>query len=206
MVARQEPGPGCEHLFLELPRASFESLAVTLTTLKKAEEAHEQYALALEACELLADVAAALAQHQQAGQQAEHLPGDDRFALVDKHLKRVHFAQDQLIETTPGRLRLGNLLPLNAKAPFELVNRLNKLADGGRLVAVNNALFVSGAEYLTLLESLCADGYMAIEELIPVAEDFTGYETTRAAAAVTDPAPFNHSTKIAVLRVRRKNG
>lgn len=31
--------------------------------------------------------------------QAEHLPDDDRFALVDKHLKRVHFAQDQLIET-----------------------------------------------------------------------------------------------------------
>ncbi|MCR9089487.1 MAG: DNA-directed RNA polymerase subunit beta' [Rhodobacteraceae bacterium] len=27
-------------------------------------------------------------------------------------------------ETTPGRVRLGNLLPLNAKAPFELVNRL----------------------------------------------------------------------------------
>ncbi len=27
-------------------------------------------------------------------------------------------------ETTPGRLRLGNLLPLNAKAPFDLVNRL----------------------------------------------------------------------------------
>jgi len=26
-------------------------------------------------------------------------------------------------DTTPGRLRLGNLLPLNAKAPFELVNR-----------------------------------------------------------------------------------
>ncbi len=28
------------------------------------------------------------------------------------------------VETTPGRLRLGALLPLNAKAPFELVNRL----------------------------------------------------------------------------------
>src|SRR5699024_4329089 len=27
-------------------------------------------------------------------------------------------------ETTPGRLRVGALLPLNAKAPFELVNRL----------------------------------------------------------------------------------
>ncbi len=30
----------------------------------------------------------------------------------------------QRFETTPGRVRLGALLPLNAKAPFELVNRL----------------------------------------------------------------------------------
>jgi DNA-directed RNA polymerase subunit beta' len=30
----------------------------------------------------------------------------------------------QRFETTPGRVRLGTLLPLNAKAPFELVNRL----------------------------------------------------------------------------------
>ena len=30
----------------------------------------------------------------------------------------------QRVQTTPGRLRLGNLLPLNAKAPFSLVNRL----------------------------------------------------------------------------------
>ncbi len=87
-----------------------------------------------------------------------------------------------------------------------LINKVRPLiADGGRLVAVNNALFVGGAEYMRLLESLCADGYLAIEELIPIAEDFTGYETTRVAAGVTDPAPFNHSTKIAVLRVRRKD-
>ncbi|WP_128254698.1 DNA-directed RNA polymerase subunit beta' [Falsirhodobacter deserti] len=32
-------------------------------------------------------------------------------------------------ETTPGRLRLGNLLPKNAKAPFELVNRLLRKKD-----------------------------------------------------------------------------
>ena len=31
--------------------------------------------------------------------------------------------------TTPGRLRLGNLLPLNTKAPFELVNRLLRKKD-----------------------------------------------------------------------------
>ncbi|MEQ8430407.1 MAG: DNA-directed RNA polymerase subunit beta' [Roseovarius sp.] len=30
----------------------------------------------------------------------------------------------QRFETTPGRVRIGGLLPLNAKAPFELVNRL----------------------------------------------------------------------------------
>lgn len=29
----------------------------------------------------------------------EHPSGDSRFALVDKHLKRVRYAQDQLIET-----------------------------------------------------------------------------------------------------------
>ena len=35
----------------------------------------------------------------------------------------------QRVETTPGRLRLGALLPLNAKAPFELVNRLLRKKD-----------------------------------------------------------------------------
>lgn len=87
-----------------------------------------------------------------------------------------------------------------------LINKVRPLiADGGWLVAVNNALFVSGAEYLGTLQTLCADGYLTIEELIPVAEDFTGYATTRVTAEVTDPAPFNHATKIAVLRVRRKD-
>ncbi|MDQ3011762.1 MAG: class I SAM-dependent methyltransferase [Acidobacteriota bacterium] len=91
-----------------------------------------------------------------------------------------------------------------------LINKVRPLiADGGTLVAVNNALFVSGAEYLRSLETLCADGYLTIEELIPVAEDFTGYDTTRVASSlttdITDFAPFNHSTKIAVLRVRRKD-
>ncbi|MGH9841327.1 MAG: class I SAM-dependent methyltransferase [Blastocatellia bacterium] len=87
-----------------------------------------------------------------------------------------------------------------------LINKVRPLInDGGYLVAINNALFVSGAEYFGLLQSLCADGYLTIESLIPVPPDCTGYATTRVAADVTDPAPFNHATKIAVLRVRRKN-
>jgi 23S rRNA (cytosine1962-C5)-methyltransferase len=85
------------------------------------------------------------------------------------------------------------------------INRARPLvADGGTLVAINNALFVSGADWLQALETLCADGYLAIEELIPAPPDFTGYPETRVAEPPADPAPFNHPTKIAVLRVRRK--
>lgn len=82
-----------------------------------------------------------------------------------------------------------------------LVNKVRPLiADNGRLVAVNNGVYVSGAEYQATLESLCVDGYLQIEELIPVGEDFTLGD----APPIVDPAPFNHSTKIAVLRVKRK--
>lgn len=86
-----------------------------------------------------------------------------------------------------------------------LINKVRPLVeDGGMLVAVNNAIYVSGRDYMQTLEALCADGYLNIRELIPVPEDFTGYSTTRLGAPITDPAPFNHSTKIAVLSVRRK--
>ena len=86
-----------------------------------------------------------------------------------------------------------------------LINKVRPLInDGGWLVAINNALYVSGKDYLEALEELCADGYLRIAELIPVPQDFTGYPTTYIGTPVTDPAPFNHSTKIAVLEVRRK--
>jgi 23S rRNA (cytosine1962-C5)-methyltransferase len=86
-----------------------------------------------------------------------------------------------------------------------LINKVRPLiADGGWLVAINNALFVSGAEYIAELDRLCADGYLAIEELIAVPDDFVGYPGTRVGAPAIDPAPFNHPTKIALLRVRRK--
>jgi 23S rRNA (cytosine1962-C5)-methyltransferase len=82
-----------------------------------------------------------------------------------------------------------------------LIHKVKPLvASGGTLVAVNNALYVSGAAYMETLKAVCSDGYMEIAELIPVPEDFTGYPETRRVAPITDPAPFNHSTKIAVLR------
>ena len=87
-----------------------------------------------------------------------------------------------------------------------LVNKVRPLvADGGWLVAVNNALFLSGVEYLNALQALCADGYMTLTELILVPEDVTGCPSTRVAAPPVDPAPFNHPTKIAIMQVSRKD-
>jgi 23S rRNA (cytosine1962-C5)-methyltransferase len=87
----------------------------------------------------------------------------------------------------------------------KLINKVRPVInDGGYLVAVNNALFFSGAAYMAMLGALCADGYLSIDELIAVPADFTGYDRTRLAAPIVDPAPFNHATKIAILRVRRK--
>jgi 23S rRNA (cytosine1962-C5)-methyltransferase len=87
-----------------------------------------------------------------------------------------------------------------------VINKLRPLVkDGGWLVSINNALFVSGAEYIRDLERLCSDGYLSLETIIPVPEDFTGYQATPGGSWPADPAPFNHPTKIAILRVRRKN-
>lgn len=90
------------------------------------------------------------------------------------------------------------------KDSARLINKVRPLInDGGYLVAINNALYISGREYLQTLENLCQDGYLKVEEFIPVPEDCTGYNTVRK--PITDPSPFNHSTKIAILKVRRKN-
>ncbi len=88
-----------------------------------------------------------------------------------------------------------------------VINKVRPLVgQDGYLVAVNNAVFLSGAEYIATLEKLCQDGYLSIVTLIPVPEDFTGYAQTRQTSPPVDPAPFNHPTKIAVLSVRRKDG
>jgi len=92
-----------------------------------------------------------------------------------------------------------------AQSYTRLINKVRPLIKHhGYLVAINNALFLSGGAYLKEVESVCADGYLTVEELIPVPSDFIGDPQAQRAASVTDPAPFNHSTKIVVLKVRRK--
>jgi 23S rRNA (cytosine1962-C5)-methyltransferase len=84
-----------------------------------------------------------------------------------------------------------------------LINKVRPLiSDGGILIAINNALYVSGQEYRATLDALCKDGYLRIRELMSVPQDMAGYNNVTA--PITDPSPFNHSTKIAILDVKRK--
>src|SRR5690606_26809415 len=53
-------------------------------------------------------------------------------AKIEARLRQVDENGQEVIrrfKTTPGRVRLGSLLPMNAKAPFELVNRLLRKKD-----------------------------------------------------------------------------
>ena len=85
-----------------------------------------------------------------------------------------------------------------------LINKVRPLInDGGILIAINNALYVGGEKYMQTLESLCKDGYLKIKELVSVPEDVIGYN--KVSGPIMDPSPFNHSTKIAILDVKKKS-
>jgi 23S rRNA (cytosine1962-C5)-methyltransferase len=87
-----------------------------------------------------------------------------------------------------------------------LINKVRPLVrDGGRIAAINNALYTSGAAFMRSLEALCAGGWVEVEALIDVPEDVTGYPHTRRMKPVTDPAPFNHATKIVILGIRHRS-
>ncbi len=101
-------------------------------------------------------------------------------------------------ETADGKVDL-------AQNTTRLVNKVRPIVrSGGRIVLVNNALFVSGGELIAALEPLTDGGWVAIEERIDISADFTGYPTTRVTPYITNPAPFNHTTKIVVLRINHR--
>lgn len=129
----------------------------------------------------------------------------DFFTLVSR-FKHTNETFDCLIIDPPffSRTSKGKVDQINEGA--RLINKVRPLVnDGGILIGINNALYVSGKEYMQTLEELCKDGYLKIKELIPIPEDFTGYPETRRGKPITDPSPFNHSTKIVVLEVKRKS-
>lgn len=131
-------------------------------------------------------------------QTGDFWPRVNRFKAAGERFDCVFLDPPIYSATTRGVVDLAN-------SYTRLINKVRPLINhDGYLVAINNALFVSGAAYLKEIESLCADGYLSVEELIPVPADFIGKSEAPRAKSVTDPAPFNHSTKIVVLKVRRK--
>lgn len=136
--------------------------------------------------------------------KADFLSGD--FWVVTNQIKRAGTLFD-CVFVDPPFFSTTNRGTVDLVAhSHRVINKVRPLVGhNGWLVAINNALFLSGAEYLAMLEQLCADGYLTIEEFIPVPQDITGYPGTIAGQPPADPAPFNHSTKIAVLRATRKD-
>lgn len=89
---------------------------------------------------------------------------------------------------------------------FRVINKIRPLVkDGGCIVSINNSLYTSGQDYINQLEQLSRDGYLDIEELIPVPPDCTGYPGTIVGKPPSDPTPFNHSTKIVIIKVQKKS-
>lgn len=128
----------------------------------------------------------------------------DFFVAVGS-LKREHALFDMVIVDPPFFSTTERGRVNQAGESTRLINKVRPLiADGGHLVIVNNALFYSGGEFKQELDDLCAGGFLSIEEIIPVPEDVTGFCAPSPANFPTDPAPFNHPTKIIVLNVKRK--
>ncbi len=130
----------------------------------------------------------------------------DVFAVTSK-LRKESALFDAVIvdppffsETASGRVDL-------EEGTGKLLDKVRPLvADGGALIVVHNALFVAGADLHRVLEGVCAGGYASIEKLIGVPDDCAGHAATRVRDLPADPAPWGHATKIAILRVTRKDG
>ena len=92
-----------------------------------------------------------------------------------------------------------------AKNYDRLINKVRPLIHhNGYLITVNNALFQSGIDHYNQLNHLCKDGYLIIQEIIPVPEDCIGDASHIKDKLPQDPSPYNHATKITILRVKKK--
>ncbi len=133
------------------------------------------------------------------------LHGKDFFSEVAR-LKRSGDLFDCVILDPP-------FFSSTSKGTVDLVNQntrlINKvrplIKNAGWLITINNALFLSGKDYLQSLEVLSQDGYLSIEQIIPIPEDITGFPETIVNPPPVDPSPFNHPTKIVILKVKRKS-
>ena len=134
----------------------------------------------------------------------EYLFGD--FFHVSASLRRSGRLFDLILLDPPFFAASGRSARVDqAHNAVSLINKVRPLAaHQGKIIAVNNALFLSGKEFLAQLETICGD-CLSIGEIIPVPESFFGYAPIQNESLPCDPAPFNHPTKIIILNVLRKD-
>lgn len=133
------------------------------------------------------------------------LIGRDFFSVVNDFKKRgvlfdiVILDSPFFSKTTYGKvdLQAGNRKLINKVRPL--------VGDGGFLILINNALFVSGRQIMDEVSQMSASGYLTLDQIVSVPADLTGYPDTISGTALVSAAPFNHPTKICVLKVSRKD-
>ena len=102
-------------------------------------------------------------------------------------------------ETQAGRVNL-------QESTVRLINKVRPMVGHeGYLAVVNNALYLSGEDFMGEIIALCQSPYLQFESIIRIPLDITGYPETVVDSPPVDPAPFNHPTKIVILKVFRKD-
>lgn len=92
------------------------------------------------------------------------------------------------------------------KQHSQLINKVRPLvAHEGSLIVINNALYVPGKQIIDEIIEMSKSGYISLESLIKIPADITGYPDTIQGQPPANPAPFNHPTKISILKVARKD-
>ena len=136
--------------------------------------------------------------------RCEVIPGD--FFKVTARLRRAEKLFDRIIIDPPFfSTTMAGRVDLQA-GMTRLINKIRPLtAHEGKLVVINNAIFLSGRAFKAELDRLCQSEYITFEGVIPIPVDITGYPETILAPPPADPAPFNHPTKIAILKLIRKD-
>ncbi|GIV63226.1 MAG: hypothetical protein KatS3mg045_0565 [Bellilinea sp.] len=129
----------------------------------------------------------------------------DFFKVVDGLKRRKQLFDCVILDPPFFSTGFNGEIFLNEKT-LPLLNKVRPLvAHNGVLIVVNNALYMSGTGLIRIIDELSQSGYLWLEEIIPIPEDVTGYPQTRVSPPPVDPSPFNHPTKIAILRVARKD-
>lgn len=134
----------------------------------------------------------------------EYIFGD--FFHVTASLRRSDRLFDMILLDPPFFANAGRSAKVDqARNAAGLINKIRPLAaHRGKIIVLNNALFLSGMDFLSQVEPLCGE-WLSLSEIIPVPESFFGYHPVSPDHFPADPAPFNHPTKIIVLDVRRKD-